>query len=98
VPSAQSYREVDELLVERGFDVDHLLIFWWVQRFTPLLIEATRPCGMAREGQIVTIETDDTTLRVYAHRDLLIKTIPRTSRKEIPRHKAYDHTTDRKTG
>jgi hypothetical protein len=41
---------------------------------------------MAREGQIVTIETDDTTLRVYAHRDLLIKTIPRTNRKEIRRH------------
>jgi hypothetical protein len=66
---------VDELLVERGFDVDHLLI-WWVQRFTPLLIEAARPCGMAREGQIVTIETDDPTLRVYAHRDPLIKAIP----------------------
>lgn len=75
MPSAQSSRDVDELLVERGFDVDHLLI-WWVQRFTPLLIEAARPCGMAREGQIVTIETDDPTLRVYAHRDPLIKAIP----------------------
>jgi hypothetical protein len=27
-PSAQSYRDVDELLVERGFEVDHLLTFW----------------------------------------------------------------------
>jgi hypothetical protein len=27
-------------------------------------------------GQIVTIEIDDTTLRVYDHRDHLIKTVP----------------------
>jgi hypothetical protein len=50
------------------------------------------------EGQIVTIEVDDTTLRIYDHRDHLIKTIPRTSRKEIRRHKAYGATTNQKTG
>jgi hypothetical protein len=37
-------------------------------------------------------------LRVYDHRDHLIKTIPRTSRKEVARHKAYGHTTNQKTG
>jgi hypothetical protein len=31
-------------------------------------------------------------------REYLIKTVPRTSRKEVTRHKAYDHTTNRKTG
>jgi transposase-like protein len=24
---------VEELLVERGVDVDHVTVFWWVQRF-----------------------------------------------------------------
>jgi transposase-like protein len=42
-----SYREVEELLAERGVDVDHVTIFRWVQRFTPLLIEAARPCRHA---------------------------------------------------
>ena len=38
-----SYRDVEELLVERGIEVDHVTIHRWVQRFTPLLIEAARP-------------------------------------------------------
>lgn len=40
-----SYRDVEELLAERGIDVDHVTIYRWVQRFTPLVIEAARPCG-----------------------------------------------------
>ena len=39
-----SYRDVEELLTERGVDVDHVTVFRWVQRFTPLLIDAARPC------------------------------------------------------
>jgi transposase-like protein len=39
-----SYRDVEELLAERGVDVDHVTIYRWVQRFTPLVIEAGRPC------------------------------------------------------
>jgi transposase-like protein len=39
-----SYRDVEELLAERGVEVDHVTIYRWVQRFTPLLIEAARPC------------------------------------------------------
>jgi IS6 family transposase len=38
-----SYRDVEELLAERGIEVDHVTIYRWVQRFTPLLIEAARP-------------------------------------------------------
>ena len=30
-----SYRDVEELLAERGVDVDHVTIYRWVQRFTP---------------------------------------------------------------
>jgi IS6 family transposase len=39
-----SYRDVEELLAERGIDVDHVTVYRWVQRFTPLVIEAARPC------------------------------------------------------
>ncbi|MCP5028182.1 MAG: IS6 family transposase [Actinomycetia bacterium] len=42
-----SYRDVEELLAERGIDVDHVTIYRWVQRFTPLLIDAARPCRHA---------------------------------------------------
>ena len=38
------YRDVEELLAERGVEVDHVTIYRWVQRFTPLVIEAARPC------------------------------------------------------
>ena len=38
-----SLRDVEELLAERGVDVDHVTIHRWVQRFTPLLAEAARP-------------------------------------------------------
>ncbi len=39
-----SYRDVEELLAERGLAVDHVTVYRWVQRFTPLLIDAVRPC------------------------------------------------------
>ena len=39
-----SYRDVEELLAGRGIEVEHVTIYRWVQRFTPLFIEAARPC------------------------------------------------------
>jgi transposase-like protein len=42
-----SYRDVEELLAERGIEVDHVTIYRWVLRFTPLLAEAARPCRHA---------------------------------------------------
>ena len=44
---ALSYRDLEELLAERGIEVDHVTLFRWVQRFTPLLIDAARPCRRA---------------------------------------------------
>ena len=38
-----SYRDLEELLAERGIQVDHVTLYRWVQRFTPLLIDASRP-------------------------------------------------------
>jgi len=39
-----SYRDLEELLAERGVEVDHVTLYRWVQRFTPLLVDAARPC------------------------------------------------------
>jgi transposase-like protein len=44
---ALSYRDVEELLAERGIEVDHTTVYRWVQRFAPLLAEAARPCRHA---------------------------------------------------
>ena len=42
-----SYRDLEELLAERGIEGDHVTLHRWVQRFTPLLIDAARPCRHA---------------------------------------------------
>ncbi|GAA4264276.1 hypothetical protein GCM10022255_116420 [Dactylosporangium darangshiense] len=42
-----SYRDVEELLIERGVEVDHVTVYRWVQRFTPLLADAARFCRHA---------------------------------------------------
>jgi transposase-like protein len=54
---ALSYRDVEELLAERGVDVDHVTVCRWVQRFTPLLAEAARPCRHAVGGRWQVDET-----------------------------------------
>jgi transposase-like protein len=38
-----SYRDVEDLLAERGIVVDHVTIYRWVKRFCPELIDAARP-------------------------------------------------------
>jgi hypothetical protein len=40
-----SYRDVGELLAERGITIDYVSIFRWVQRFTPLLAQAAHHAG-----------------------------------------------------
>lgn len=39
---ALSYRDVEELLAERGTEVDHVSVYRWAQRFIPLLSDAAR--------------------------------------------------------
>jgi hypothetical protein len=46
-----SYRDVEELLAERGVEVDHVTVYRWVLRFTPLLAEAARPCRHRAGGR-----------------------------------------------
>jgi len=38
-----SYRDVEELLAERGIEVDHATVYRWVQTFTAEFIDAARP-------------------------------------------------------
>jgi IS6 family transposase len=38
-----SYRDVEELLAERGIELDHVMVYRCVQRFTPLLADAGLP-------------------------------------------------------
>jgi IS6 family transposase len=35
--------DVEDLLAERGVEVDHVTVHRWVQRFTPLFADAARP-------------------------------------------------------
>ena len=42
-----SYRDVEELLAERGVEVDHVTVYRWVQTFTPEFIDAARPARHA---------------------------------------------------
>ncbi len=39
-----SYRDVEELLAERGVEVDHVTVYRWVHRFAPEFAEAARAC------------------------------------------------------
>ena len=40
-------RDLEELLTERGIEVDHVTVYRCVQRFTPPLAEVARPCRHA---------------------------------------------------
>jgi IS6 family transposase len=46
-----SYRDLEELLAERGVEVDHVTLFRWVQRVTPPLVDAARPSRHAVSGR-----------------------------------------------
>jgi transposase-like protein len=52
-----SYRDIEELLVERGVEVDHVTVYRWVQRFTPLLADAARFARHAPGGRWYVDET-----------------------------------------
>jgi transposase-like protein len=42
-----SYGDVEELLAERGIEVDHVTVYRWVQAFTSEFIDAARPARHA---------------------------------------------------
>jgi transposase-like protein len=53
-----SDRDVEELLAEPGIQADHVTSYRWVQRCTPLLTEAARPCRHAVGDRWQLDETD----------------------------------------
>src|SRR5829696_4919333 len=59
-----SYRDVEELLTERGVEVDHVTVYRWVLRFTPLLADAARPCRHAVGSRW---QVDETYVKVAGH-------------------------------
>lgn len=65
-----SYRDVEELLAERNIVIDHVSLYRWVQRFTPLLIDAARPCRHVPGDRWFVDETyvKIAGQRVYLHR------------------------------
>jgi transposase, IS6 family len=52
-----SYRDVEELLAERGIEVDHVTVYRWVQTFTPEFIDAARHARHATGGRWFVDET-----------------------------------------
>jgi IS6 family transposase len=52
-----SYRDLEELLAERGIEVDHVTLYRWVQRFTPILVSAAGPCRHAVSSRWFVDET-----------------------------------------
>jgi transposase InsO family protein len=59
-----SYRDVEELLTERGVEVDHVTVDRWVRRFMPLLADAARPCRHAVGDRW---QVDETYVKVAGH-------------------------------
>jgi transposase-like protein len=52
-----SYRDVEELLAERGIAVDHVTVYRWVQTFTAEFIDAARPARHATGNRWFVDET-----------------------------------------
>jgi transposase-like protein len=55
---ALSYRDVEELLAERGPEVDQITVYRWVQCFVALLAEAARHCRHRPGDRWFVDETD----------------------------------------
>jgi transposase, IS6 family len=67
-----SYRDVEELLAERGVEVDHVTVYRWVQRFTPLFADAARPCRHATGDRWF---VDETYVKVSGQRRYLYRAV-----------------------
>ncbi len=56
-----SYRDVEELLLERGFEVDHSTVNRWVLAYAPLIERRLRPF---RKPHCGSIRVDETSVRI----------------------------------
>jgi transposase, IS6 family len=67
-----SYRDVEELLAERGITVDHVTVYRWVQTFTSEFIDAARP---ARHSTGDRWFVDETYVKVAGHWTYLYRAV-----------------------
>jgi transposase-like protein len=75
-----SYRDVEELLAERGIEVDHVTVYRWVQHFTPPLVDAAGPCRhtVGRRWYV-----DETYLKVSGWWRYVYRAVDRTARSSM---------------
>ena len=59
-----SYRDVEELLRERGVWVDHTTIFRWVQRYAP---ELDKRCRLLLNATYASYRVDETYIKIKKH-------------------------------
>jgi transposase-like protein len=52
-----SYRDVEELLAERGIEVDHVTVYRWVEAFTAEFVDAALPARHATRDRWFVDET-----------------------------------------
>jgi IS6 family transposase len=67
-----SYRDVEELLAERGIEVDHVSVYRWVQTITPEFIDAART---ARHATGSSWFVDETYVKIAGRWTYLYRTV-----------------------
>jgi transposase, IS6 family len=72
---ALSYRDVEELLQERGLRVDHTTVFCWVQRYVPELDKRCRPYLRATNDSY---RVDETYIKIKKHWSYLYRAVDST--------------------
>ena len=95
-----SYRDLEELLAERGIEGDHVTLHRWVQRFTPLLIDAARPCRHAVGSRWFVDETYVKVAGVWRYVYRAVDGVTRTVRsrstfRSLPPNSAAGHSSSR---
>ena len=59
-----SYRDLEEMMTERGVPVDHTTIYRWVQKYAPELDKQTRRYRQVPDWQASSWRVDETYIRV----------------------------------
>ena len=59
-----SYRDLEEMMTERGVPVDHTTIYRWVQKYAPELDKHTRWYRQVPDWQARSWRVDETYIRV----------------------------------
>ena len=67
-----SYRDLEEMMLERGITVDHTTIYRWVQRYGPELDKRCRPSLRATNDSW---RVDETYIKVKGHWKYLYRAV-----------------------